>query len=149
MRTSNFKPIFTFFLVPIWMSFEVFGLDELLIRKANVYFGLLFVSYRVLMYCIVYVSKNYKYLIHIACHVYHITSINTAPKCWSLKKIFRGTNNDYQLGELLRAELLSSPSADCCSLLCDASHTLEQGSQKQTHNAIWNTIRGNSLKHEK
>ena len=66
-----------------------------------------------------------------------------------IKKIFRGTNNDYQLGELLRAELLSSPSADCCSLLCDASHTLEQGSQKQTHNAILNTIRGSSSKHEK
>ena len=58
------------------------------------------------------------------------------PQVLIIKKISRGNNNDYQLGELLRAELLSSPSADCCSLLCDASHTLEQGSQKQTHNAI-------------
>ena len=65
------------------------------------------------------------YNIHIYC-----------PQVLIIKKIFRGTNNDYQLGELLRAELLSSPSADCCSLLCDASHTLEQGSQTQTHNAI-------------
>ena len=47
--------------------------------------------------------------------------------------------DDYLLGELLRAELLSAPSADCRSLLCDASHTLEQGSRKHKNIKLFET----------